>query len=226
LAGSISDPDYSPAAAGSARRMSTNSNATSVITNSPSSHTGGSVLSPSLRHSSSWVATPENVEHFGQSTQNMDHSQKVLLVHLLNTFGPKIHGLELVFKPPTKRKPDARWIPKYVFQKCTWVEELWDEWKNGLNGLISLSELEVHWGSEWVLARKEVKHEKFRRMRVIRELKRLMEVNGWSEKEVMDYVAREVTGKGINARKWGDSLPKSTGNTTLMMEQDDMMMDE
>ena len=169
-----------------------------------------SQVSPSLKNSTVWMASKWNLENVGLATASMPPIQREHLHSLIAQLGSKIEGVELIYKPSTKRKPEARWIPKYVFQKCIWIDEIWREWKHGLNGLISLNELDCYWGSEWVLARKDVKHEKFRRMRVIKELRRMMAINNWNESEMLDWADKTITSCGINARKWGDSLPKQS----------------
>jgi hypothetical protein len=76
------------------------------------------------------------------------------MARLVERFGTRIDSLSFDWvEPPTKgrgRGGAARWVPtNYNFNRPLSVQDYVDEWEQGLEGGLSVQELEAEWGTAW-----------------------------------------------------------------------------
>ncbi|KAK6984724.1 hypothetical protein R3P38DRAFT_3451992 [Favolaschia claudopus] len=62
---------------------------------------------------------------------------------------------------------DGNWLPRYKYSSVDVIWEYWVEWKEGVDGFISVEELTTTWGAKWRRNIPALKNENTRRMRVI-----------------------------------------------------------
>lgn len=86
---------------------------------------------------------------------------------------------------------DNRWIPSYWRQNiagCKSVREIWDEYEVGVNGHLSLSELEEGWRAAWRQGDRGASADLSRRGRVISLVKEISQKRNWTNGQALDFL--------------------------------------
>lgn len=88
------------------------------------------------------------------------------------------HTFEWV-KHASPRLPDE-WLPVYDFQRCETLEDVWKEYTIGLNGCLSVRQLEEGWAARWKRNNGSRKSEHGCRRRVVELIERLAGKPNWN----------------------------------------------
>jgi hypothetical protein len=120
---------------------------------------------------------------------------------MLDHYGSKLNGIDLVWM---KYKRKCSWVPRYVFSPAS-VEQIWQEYHYGLNGRISIKELDKAFNGKWIMRRPSIKTEKWRRMRIVNYIDHLAAHENKSALEIL---------KNIN-RKYGEMGPRAFYTTLI-----------
>ncbi|GAA99704.1 uncharacterized protein L969DRAFT_96129 [Mixia osmundae IAM 14324] len=83
---------------------------------------------------------------------------------VLGRYGCKLLGVPLLWSDEVL---GGCWIPRYEFQPVQTIRDVWEEHHNGLNGLISIRELERDWKSHWKFNEGRMKTEHSRRRHIV-----------------------------------------------------------
>ncbi|KAJ7849462.1 hypothetical protein B0H13DRAFT_2361214 [Mycena leptocephala] len=90
---------------------------------------------------------------------------------------------------------DGDWLPHYKYVSAAAIWEYWTEWKEGMNGYISVEELNATWGGKWHRNNGGQKNEHTRRMQVINLILDLTKKPRWdihlAQRFISDKYARQ-----------------------------------
>ena len=81
-----------------------------------------------------------------------------------------------------KPSQEDHWIPPYVLKNLGDMQsilELWNEWTAGLDGQLSIRDLENGWDSEWWKGNKSARANISRRKKVIELIEKLAKKSNW-----------------------------------------------
>jgi hypothetical protein len=86
------------------------------------------------------------------SDSSHERTCQINAIHSLNTkFGDRIRSHQFEWMKYGSRKLNDEWLPIYKLQSVgsMSLSEVWEEWANGLNGCLSVRELEEYWAAHW-----------------------------------------------------------------------------
>lgn len=106
--------------------------------------------------------------------------------------------LALRYSETRLRRHQWEWIPKtnsflphYTFQPVPKITDIWIEWASGLNGFLSVRELNEGWNAKWKRDAQRIKSEYSRRKKVIDLIDRLQSKPNWNLELALRFI-REV----------------------------------
>jgi hypothetical protein len=85
------------------------------------------------------------------------------------------------------------WLPRFRWWKpregeCPSLRDIWREYASGIGGLFSILELTEHWKARWKRNEESIKSEFTRRNKIYKLVSLLMERNGWTAEEALDFL--------------------------------------
>ncbi|KAJ7749846.1 hypothetical protein DFH07DRAFT_961631 [Mycena maculata] len=102
-------------------------------------------------------------------------------------------------------------LPKYDFQPVKKITDIWTEWATGLNGFLSIRELEEGWNSRWKRDSRKIKSEWSRRSKVIKLIEGLQKKPNWNLELALRFIREtyEMDRQFNTVRKFCDYIQSS-----------------
>ncbi|KAK7027698.1 hypothetical protein R3P38DRAFT_3190769 [Favolaschia claudopus] len=100
---------------------------------------------------------------------------------------------------------DGDWLPRYKYSSADGIWEYWVEWKEGVDGFISVEELTTTWGAKWRRNTPALKNENTRRMRVVNLILELCQKPRWNVSLVQRFITDRYA-RQFRARAFSDYL--------------------
>lgn len=79
-------------------------------------------------------------------------------------------------------------LPKYTFQPVLKITDVWTEWASGLNGFLSVRELNEGWNAKWKRDNQSIKNEYGRRKKIIDLIQRLVDKPNWNLVLALEFI--------------------------------------
>ncbi|KAK6987922.1 hypothetical protein R3P38DRAFT_3227051 [Favolaschia claudopus] len=100
---------------------------------------------------------------------------------------------------------DGNWLPRYKYSSADGIWDYWVEWKEGVDGFISVEELTTVWGAKWRRNIAGLKNENTRRMRVVNLILELSRKPRWDVSLVQRFITERYA-RQYRARAFTDYL--------------------
>ncbi|KAK7000831.1 hypothetical protein R3P38DRAFT_3218014 [Favolaschia claudopus] len=100
---------------------------------------------------------------------------------------------------------DGNWLPRYRYSSADGIWDYWLEWKEGVDGFISVEELTTVWGAKWRRNNPGLKNENTRRMRVVNLILELSRKPRWDIALVQRFITERYA-RQYRARAFTDYL--------------------
>jgi Transcriptional activator of glycolytic enzymes len=102
------------------------------------------------------------------------------------------------------------WLPFYQFQPVFKITDIWKEYDEGLNGYISVRDLNTVWGAKWKRNKGTQKTEAGRRSKVVDLMERLTKKHRWDTARALRFLCKEYEGR-MGCRAFCDYLTVKGG---------------
>ncbi|KAK6981671.1 hypothetical protein R3P38DRAFT_3233744 [Favolaschia claudopus] len=100
---------------------------------------------------------------------------------------------------------DGNWLPRYRYSSADGIWDYWVEWKEGVDGFISVEELTTVWGAKWRRNIAGLKNENTRRMGVVNLILELSRKPRWDVSLVQRFITERYA-RQYRARAFTDYL--------------------
>ncbi|PPQ97661.1 hypothetical protein CVT26_002473 [Gymnopilus dilepis] len=111
---------------------------------------------------------------------------------LLDIFGgAKVQKHQFTWSKSIRTTVSDEWLPIYKYQPVESYSELWDEWSIGLNGCISVQQLQNVWDSRWRRNQSALKTEASRRKKLIDLIDELAHKPNWNVKLALRFLTEK-----------------------------------
>lgn len=112
---------------------------------------------------------------------------------------------EVRFRKHAPKWVDGDWLPHYQYLSADAIWDYWLEWKEGVDGFISVEELTTTWGAKWRRNMPPLKTENTRRMKVINLILELSNRPRWNVNLVRRFITEKYASQ-FRARAFADYL--------------------
>ncbi|KAJ7729833.1 hypothetical protein DFH07DRAFT_781801 [Mycena maculata] len=100
---------------------------------------------------------------------------------------------------------DGDWLPLYKYASANAIWDYWVEWKEGVDGFISVEDLTTTWGAKWRRNNSSLKNENGRRMKVINLILELSRKPRWNVNLARRFIT-DTYASHYRARAFADYL--------------------
>jgi hypothetical protein len=102
------------------------------------------------------------------------------------------------------------WLPFYQFQPVFKITDIWKEYDEGLNGYISVRDLNTIWGAKWKRNKGTQKTEAGRRGKVVDLVECLVKKHSWDIARALQFLRERYEGR-MGCRAFCDYLTAKGG---------------
>ena len=124
-------------------------------------------------------------------------------------------GIDKLNRHEWEWREGKNWVPHYTYQPVLSITDVWKEWTEGLNGYLSVRQLNEEWGAKWRRNAPPVKVENTRRKRIVDLMNSLGTKQGWNPSLVQKFLT-EHYGKAYTAHTFSDYLSKAENKKAVM----------
>lgn len=107
---------------------------------------------------------------------------------------------------------DSAWLPHYQFPKVTRIVDIWEEWSSGLDGHLSIRQLDEDFGARWRRNKGTLKTEYGRRKKIVSLVQWLVANRPrWDTALALCFLDARYQTQYSTARRFSNYLTENTG---------------
>lgn len=110
------------------------------------------------------------------------------IYELKKKYGDKLTKHRFTWEKYRTGRVNSEWLPIYEYKSNLSISEIWEEFANGLDGKLSIRQLEEGWQARWRRNINKLKTEKSRRTKITNLIEELSKKTNWNTELALRYL--------------------------------------